>query len=84
MDTSTTRVTTVTNHNILLAIVKQKTTKNALAAKAGIPSSTFNRKVDGKGDFTLVELGDIAEALGLTLWDILPANPISAGSQVPA
>lgn len=78
METTTTRVTAVTNHNIHLAIVKQNTTKNAVARKAGIPATTFNRKVDGKADFTLRELGAVAEALGLELIDILPANLLTA------
>lgn len=75
METNNTGViTTATNHNILLAIVKQKTTKNAVAQKAGIPATTFNRKVDGKADFTIRELGEVAEALGLELADILPVE----------
>ena len=78
METSATQVTAVTNHNILLGIVKQSTTKNAVARKAGIPTTTFNRKVDGKADFTLRELGAVADALGLALADILPVNLITA------
>lgn len=74
MDTTTTHVTALTNHNILLGIVKQGTTKNAVARAAGIPATTFDRKVNGKSDFTLRELGQVAEALGLTLADILPVN----------
>lgn len=71
-------ITATTNHNILLAIVKQNSTKNAVARAAGIPSTTFNRKVDGKADFTLRELGDVAQALNLTLGDILPVNLLTA------
>lgn len=71
-------VTAATNHNILLGIVKQGTTKNAVAQKAGIPKTTFNRKVDGYSDFTLAELGAVAEALNLTLGDILPVNLLAA------
>ena len=78
METSATQVTAVTNHNIILGIVKQNTTKNALARKAGIPATTFNRKVDGKADFTLRELGAVAEALGLELIDILPIELLTA------
>lgn len=71
-------VTATTNHNILLAIVKQKTTKIAVAEKAGIPKTTFNRKVDGYSDFTLAELGAVAEALGLTLGDLLPVELLTS------
>jgi len=67
-------VTAATNHNILLAIAKQKTTKNAVALEARIPKTTFNRKIDGVNDFTLAELGAVAEVLNLTLADILPAE----------
>lgn len=70
-------ITTATNHNILLGIVKQGTTKNAVAKAAGIPATTFDRKVNGKNDFTLRELGAVAEALGLELADILPAELIA-------
>lgn len=71
-------VTAATNHNILLGIVKQGTTKNALASKAGIPKTTFNRKIDGKSDFTIAELGAVAEALGLELIDILPISLLTS------
>jgi len=75
METNNTAViTTATNQNILLGIVKQNTTKNAVARNSGIPATTFNRKVDGKADFTLRELGAVADALGLTLADILPVK----------
>lgn len=78
MGTTTTRVTAVTNLNILQEIKNRNTNKNAVAQQAGIPKTTFNRKVDGKADFTLAELGDIAEALGITLGDILPVDLITA------
>ena len=71
-------VTATTNHNILVRISQQGTTKNALAHKAGIPKTTFNRKIDGHAGFTLAELGQIAEALGLELIDILPVNLLTA------
>ena len=78
METTATQVTAATNHNIILGIVKQGTTRNAVAKKAGIPSTTFNRKVDGYSDFTLRELGAVAEALGLELIDILPAELLTS------
>jgi len=78
MDTSTTQVTAVTNLNILQGIKRRDTTKNAVARKAGIPATTFDRKINGKADFTLRELGAIAEALHLTLGDILPVELLAA------
>jgi DNA-binding phage protein len=77
METNTAVITTATNRNILLGIVQNDTTKSATARKAGIPMTTFDRKINGGGDFTLRELGAIAEALGLTLADILPIEIIT-------
>ena len=78
METSTTQVTTVTNQNILQEIKRRATTKNAVARKAGIPATTFDRKINGVNDFTLNELGAIAAALGITLADILPVQLLAA------
>lgn len=76
MENNTAVISTATNKNILLQIVENKTTKNAVACQAGIPATTFNRKVDGKADWTIKELGDVAKVFGLTFWDLLPANPL--------
>lgn len=59
-----------TNRNILLGILDKGTTKNATAIRAGIPSTTFTRKLNNCGDFTLRELGQIADALDLKLEDM--------------
>lgn len=64
-------ITSATNETILHQITKRRTNRNAVAAKAGVPSSTFNRKVDGHGDWTVKELGQIAEALDLKLPEVL-------------
>jgi len=64
-------ITSATNDTILHQITKRRTNRNAVAAKAGVPSSTFNRKVDGHGDWTVKELGQIAEALELKLPEVL-------------
>lgn len=60
-----------TKHNILLGILEKGTTKNATAIKAGIAPTTFDRKLNNTGTFTLAELGSIAEALDLTFTDLL-------------
>ena len=78
MATNYSAVTTATNENIVLGIHRKGTSKNAIATKAGIPISTFTRKLNNTGDFTLRELGQIAEALDLDLADILPGELISA------
>jgi len=74
MDTSTSAISAATNQNILLGIVETRSTRNATATRAGIPTTTFNRKLNGDGDFTLRELGKIAEALDRQLADILPSE----------
>jgi len=72
METNNTAVITKTaNHNILLGIVEKSTTRNAVARKAGIPRTSFDRKLDGITDWTIPELGRVAEALDKTLWDII-------------
>jgi hypothetical protein len=68
------------NHNILLRILKKDTSKNATAIKAGIAPSKFYRNIDHPEQFTLRELGQIAEALDLTLPDILSTELIAPRS----
>ena len=72
-------VTSATNRNIILGIVDKNSTRNAVARKSGIPTTTFSRKLDGHGSFTILELGSIAEALDCELADILPTDLISPG-----
>lgn len=60
-----------TKENILQGIKDRETTKNATAIKAGIAPNTFYRKLNKCGDFTIAELGQIADALDLNLHDIL-------------
>ena len=62
------------NQQILVEILRGGESKHGVAVKAGIPSTTFNRKIAGNGDFTLRELGDIANVFGLTIQDLLTVN----------
>lgn len=71
MNDKLTALSEATNHNILLGILKKGTTKNAIAIRAGIAPSTFLRKINDPTDFTVKELGKIAEALDKNLEDIL-------------
>lgn len=73
-------VVTATNQNILLEILTTGTSKNAIAIKAGISTSSFHRKVTGKTDFTLRELGQVAEALNLPLEDVIRTELLSMRS----
>lgn len=74
MEQNMTAISAATNRNILLGILESNSTKNATATKAGIPKTAFYRKLNGDGDFTLRELGKIAEALDRQLADILPSE----------
>jgi DNA-binding Xre family transcriptional regulator len=72
MEPKRTDVTAVATKNIKLGIVDKKLTRNALAVQAGIPASSFNRKLDIRPElFTLKDLGDIAEALGVQFEDLI-------------
>lgn len=82
METNTDEITSATITNILVGIVRKGSSKSSLAKSAGIPLTTFSRKINGHGDFTLRELGDIAKALDLVLADILPIQMIAV--KVPA
>ena len=78
MDNAAAEIRSATITNILVGIVRKGSSKNAVAKSAGVPLTTFSRKINGHGDFTLRELGDIACALGLVLSDILPMELITA------
>lgn len=64
-------VTSAANHTILHQIAKQNTNRHALAKKAGIPQTSFDRKLDGHTDWYVNELGRVAEALGVTFAGVL-------------
>lgn len=75
-------ITSATNTNILVMIAKSGSNKHKVAGAAGIPLTTFSRKINGHGDFSIRELGNIANALGTTLDHILPMELIA--HKVPA
>ena len=70
MATNYTAVSTATKRNILLGILDKGTSRSATAAKAGISSSTFHRKLNNPEQFTLKDLGSIAQALDIELTDL--------------
>lgn len=74
----TAEITSATTRNILVEIVRHDSSKNAVARAAGIPLTTFSRKINGHNDFTLRELGAIAGALNVTLDTLLPLDLISS------
>lgn len=71
MASNVSAISAATNRNIMLGILDKGTTKNATAIKAGIAPNTFYRKLNSCEDFTLRELGQIANALDLKLMDML-------------
>ena len=71
MEPNNAAVVTATNRKILLEILTRGTSKNAIATRADISTSSFHRKVTGKTDFTLRELGRVAEALEVKIEDIV-------------
>lgn len=66
-----TAIGAVTKNNILLAIQDKGTTKNATAIKAGIAPTTFDRKLNNAGLFTITEAAKIAEVLDLQFTDLI-------------
>ena len=64
-------VAAATSRNIKLGLLDKNLSRNALAIRAGIPSTTFTRKLNCPADFTLRELGQVAQALELKLLDLI-------------
>ena len=64
-------ITATAKRNIIVSIVDKGLTRNAVAIKAGIPSTTFIRKLDHPEQFTLKDLGSIAQALEIELTELL-------------
>lgn len=71
MGTTPTPISSSATRNIDRKLADHGLTRYTLALKAGIPSSTFDRKIKHPGKFTLEELGSIAAALDVTLKDLL-------------
>ncbi|AHB31646.1 putative transcriptional regulator [Arthrobacter phage vB_ArS-ArV2] len=64
-------ISAVTGRNIKLGLLDKNLSRNALALRAGIPSTTFTRKLNCPTDFTLRELGQVAEALDVKVVDLI-------------
>jgi hypothetical protein len=59
---------------IFQAILDAERSQQWVANKAGIPVTTFRRKLQGQADFYLGEVANIAVALNLNPSDLLPAD----------
>jgi len=66
----TVEIHSTTKRNILVRLVDKGLTKNSLATTAGIPSTTFDRKLKHPEQFTLKDLGSIAQALDIELKEL--------------
>lgn len=60
-----------TTRNIEQALADKNLTRNTLATKSGIPKSTLYRNLNHPEQFTLRELGQIAEALEVPFVDLV-------------
>lgn len=58
-------ITTQTAEAVKAEMRRQDVTRDDLAAATGIPASTLDRFLDGKGSIHLDRLGLVAEALGV-------------------
>jgi len=56
------------------AIARKGWTIQKAAEASAIPYTTLYRKIKGGGDFTLTEIGMLADALDISPVDILPAS----------
>jgi len=71
METNHPPIAATAVRNIKAHLFDQDLSKNALAIKAGIASTTFARKFEHPEQFTLAEIGKIAEALNVTFPDLI-------------
>lgn len=63
---------------VLANVTQSGKSKRSVAMQAGIPYTTFTRKLDGHGDFTIRELASIAAALGVSLKNVIPTEMLAA------
>ena len=59
--------------NIAAAITQKDRTKKSVADGAGIPLTTFNRKLKGKADITVMDICLIADELHVNPATLAPA-----------
>lgn len=59
---------------VAAAILRSGRSKASVARDAGIPYTTFGRKLDGHVEFTFSELLRLAEVLGVAPSSLVPAE----------
>lgn len=63
---------------VAAAILRSGRSQTSVAAAAGIPLTTFNRKLNGHTEFGIGELIRIARALGINPSELMPAALLAA------
>ena len=59
---------------VAAAILRSGRSKASVARDAGIPNTTFGRKLDGHVEFTFSELLRLAEVLGVAPSSLVPSE----------
>lgn len=60
--------------NIAAAITQKDRTKKSVADSAGIPITTFNRKLKAQAEITIMDICLIADALGVNPASLAPTS----------
>ncbi|MBB3158233.1 lambda repressor-like predicted transcriptional regulator [Microbacterium proteolyticum] len=68
----------LTADKVAASILRAGRSKASVASAAGIPNSTFGRKIDGHVEFTLGELLRVARAVGVSPSEYVPAEFVEA------
>jgi predicted transcriptional regulator len=71
---ATNTITIEVAEKVAAAITRADRTKLSVANAAGIPPSTFTRKINGHADFSVPELARIASAIGIAPSALLPTS----------
>lgn len=72
MDTNPLEITGRTAEKVAALVARSNLSKPTIAKKAGIPLTTFNRKIAGDTDFYIPEIYKLAGILEVSPGDLLP------------
>ncbi|WP_067201578.1 hypothetical protein [Microbacterium sp. XT11] len=70
----TTELELAVARSIVSALSTRQRTVSWLAEEAGIPLTRLTELLDGKGGFTVADLGDLAAALDVAVTDLVPRD----------
>lgn len=71
MDKNNPTLSALAARNIKIALADRDLKKTALANQAGIPTTSFDRKLKHPEQFTLKDIGSIAEALDIPFTELI-------------